>query len=59
MDDGWIGHRIRYDLEGAEGGLPFSPDAYQGDLILLINEDNTKMREIYIYLEMNGYILDT
>jgi hypothetical protein len=44
----WVNYSARYNLEGAKGGLPIEMEAYQGKLIITLNESFTKMNEIYI-----------
>jgi len=44
----WINYSARYNLKGAQGGLPIDMDGYQGKLILAFNKNYTKMNEIYL-----------
>lgn len=44
----WINYSANYNLEGAQGGLPIELEAYQGKLILSVNENKNKMNEVYI-----------
>ncbi|MFW6287464.1 MAG: hypothetical protein ACOC2J_01780 [bacterium] len=44
----WTNYEATYDLSGAQGGLPFPKETYEGKVFIALNENHNEMKEIYI-----------